>query len=180
MKTISGLGLGAAALAIAATAAPLTRAQTTTDVPSTTVGVRKPKPPGLSFIQGTDVGLDLQKGRLMATGTTNAKGILQATWTPGPGDKGLQVGVERSRLSVATVVRVETGRQVLFSAPIMPGKGIAWASNAKGIPLVAPGTGRGSQSVKITLTTVPPKPTALREVKPVAGGSVVVRRYPPK
>lgn len=111
-------------------------------------------------IQGTPIGLEGDPGQIhVAAGDVDGDGRAELVWNRKPGATGLSVFVaDRSKLRVAAIFRIESGRQTMVSAPILPGKGRGYASDARGKRLIVLPAGGPSQPVRITLTQAPVAP----------------------
>ncbi|MDP1914249.1 hypothetical protein [Brevundimonas sp.] len=114
-------------------------------------------------ISGTDVGLEGEPGGVVAPMPTNDAG--QASFTVGPGRYAVAIWNVQS-LGVPAVARIEVGRTVLTSAPILPGqgRGRAYFMGPDGRRLVAvvPGGGR----IRVTLTEAASGPRPWTPVVP--------------
>ncbi|MBX9803706.1 MAG: hypothetical protein K2Y04_13230 [Caulobacteraceae bacterium] len=105
-------------------------------------------------IQGTSVGLDHDPESLIIA-TTNDRGVIDVPMQQGRLIGLLLPAVQRVRITVPVVARVESGRTVLTSVPIQPGgRGDAYFMGRDGQRLTLP-IPRGGARIRVTLTEGP-------------------------
>ncbi len=114
-------------------------------------------------IPAVPIGLDHDPGgNLAVKGTTDARGRVMLHWRAIPGDKGVTIFIaDRAALKAPVTMAIAGGGRTLLSAPITPGKGRGYWTDAHGAPAVwkAPAGTDATLTVTVTLAVKAPHAT---------------------